>query len=599
MLEQLASQPAWQKLLRYEQGGLPGGKPRSAISSADFFLALDGANDPLAELTATLQALHAPAEGPPDSHALCRFPARAKWLKAQLGDLLVPPTGVECPQLKEWTRDDSVSSVSVIFATGYLGNPASYYGHTLLKFNFRGDQSQSSLMDVSVNYGAIVESNDDPLTYIVKGIFGGYDGGFSHINFYFHNHNYGENELRDMWEYQLDLPQEAVDMIVAHAWEVLGKRYTYYFFRRNCAFRMAEILEAAEGLSIQSDWRPWTIPQSLMQSLAAAEYNGHPLLAEVQYHPSRQSRLYDRFQALSATEQALFKHLAATEANFTTEHLEGVELASQQRILDTLLDYYQFIRDRQAGAKDPANVAHRKTLSARYLLPPGLAEVPARTPEPPHTGRAPGWFQLGLSHSPQGADSLSLRLRPAYYDAMDADQGHVRYAALSMGDLRLQMDENGLRLRRLDLIAIDSISPGITGLKGDQGAAWSLKAGIEPQHLDCGHCLVPRIQADQGYGRQLNTHLYAAAYVGGALQESRAGSGPAFARLALRMNLDMQESWGARLRVEQRFPVAGASSPYTTLQLETRLVTAANRDLRLLYEHDRGQELSLGFGWYW
>lgn len=597
-LEELSSQPAWLKLLHYEKNSPLHSRMQSAISSPEFFLAANGHVDPLAELEATLGALQDTTEKSPGTHAACRFPARALWLKSQLGHDLVL-ADAQCPELDQWTRHNSVSSISVIFATGYLGNPASYYGHTLLKFNFRDDNAQGSLMDLSLNYGAIVENDDDPVTYIVKGIFGGYDGGFSHINFYFHNHNYGENELRDMWEYQLELPQQAVDMIAAHAWEVLGKRYTYYFFRRNCAYRMAEILEVVDGLSIAADWRPWTIPQSLTQSLGEANYKGASLLSEVSYHPSRQARLYGKYSDLTPDEKRLFRQLALDEARFTDTAFTQTTLTSQHRVLDTLLDYYQLVRDRGAGDQDPANLAHRKTLSMRYQLPPGVPFTKALEPESPHTGRAPGWLQLGVTHNPDLPDSLAIRIRPAYYDALDADQGHIRQAGLSMGDLRLQVSGGNVRLRQLDILSIASMNPGHTDLPGDKSTAWNLKVGVEPLRLDCKHCLVPRIQADRGVGAQLNNNLFGAAYIGAAVQENRLDEGYGFARVTGSMHLVSGPKWNTRLQVEYRQPVASSLSAYGTLQLETRRRIGSRNDLRLLYEHNRGEELTIALGHHW
>jgi hypothetical protein len=281
-LQHLADHPQWLKLVHYETGPYPGASLSSAVKSPEFFLAEDGKNSPVSELKATITALQMPALSP-DTHAACRFPARARWLSQQLGTELTMPTRISCPELEKWTRDNTVESVSIIYATGYLANPASYYGHTLLKFNFKDAQDHSDLMDESVNYGAIVGDGDNPVSYIFKGIFGGYDGGFSHINFYFHNHNYGENELRDLWEYQLTLSPQATQMVTEHAWEVLGKRYTYYFFRRNCAFRMAELIDVAGNDPMLQQWRPWTIPQSLIQSLSGTQINGQPLLADVKY----------------------------------------------------------------------------------------------------------------------------------------------------------------------------------------------------------------------------------------------------------------------------------------------------------------------------
>ncbi|WP_188434456.1 Lnb N-terminal periplasmic domain-containing protein [Halopseudomonas salina] len=600
-LQELSSHPVWLNLLHYEKAGLLQPRLQSAISSPEFFLAADGHQNPLAELQATLAALQqsVATDDAAGSHAVCRFPARALWLQSQLGTDLELHKNINCTDLDKWTRDNTVSSVSVVFATGYLGNPASYYGHTLLKFNFTGDGSEGGLMDASLNYGAIVENDDDPVTYIFKGIFGGYDGGFSHINFYFHNHNYGENELRDMWEYQLDLPPDAVELVTAHAWEVLGKRYTYYFFRRNCAYRMAEILEIVEGLKIVPDSRPWTIPQSLIQSLGDASYQSRPLLSEVRYHPSRQSRLYTKYQALSSFEQQLFKQLALEDIHFEDASFTGADLPSRQRILDTLLDYYQFIRDRAAGAEDPANLAHREALAMRYQLPPGLPSFANKKPESPHTGRAPSWFQLGITHNSDTSHALSVRLRPAYYDALDADHAHVKRAALSMGDLRLHISDQGIKLRQLDLISIASVSPALTGLPGDTGTAWNLKVGVEPLRLDCEHCLVPRIQADRGYGYRFDESLFSTTYIGAAVQESRLQEGYGFARIGARLNLATGSLWEAQLQVEHRLPVAAKVSAYNALRLEARRSMGSSQDLRLMYERNRGDELTLALGWYW
>lgn len=594
-LLELSRHSQWLKLLRYEEIGLSGSL-QSAINSPEFFLSEAGSQDPLAELQATLQALQLDTQGAPDRHALCRFPARALWLRQVLGDSLQLPDKVSCPELDKWTRHNSVESISVVFATGYLGNPASYYGHTLLKFNFHSPSAADRLMDTSVNYGAIMENNDDPLSYIVKGIFGGYDGGFSHIGFYFHNHNYGENELRDLWEYQLQLPAQDVELIVAHAWEVLGKRYTYYFFRRNCAYRMAEILELSSAVALTDHRRPWTIPQSLIQMLMESRIDGQPLVSEVVYHPSRQSRLYDRYLDLNADERTVLRQLVSLQPAQPEESMAGQPLHQQQRLLDTLLDYYQFVRDSSAGAADPANLAHRNTLAARYRLPPGAPQFSSREHQSADRGRKPGWLQLSLQYQ-NDRQQLGIRLRPAYYDPLDADAGHVRNGALSMGDLRLTARDGQLRLRQLDAINIETISPGLTGLPGDSSQAWNLRFGAEPLRLDCDSCRVVRLQGDRGIGLPLGQSLMAAVYVGGALQEQRLGEGHALARLSARL-IYTGDGFSARLHTAHHQPT-NAANGYNLTSIEARKPLGSNSDLRLLLEHNRGTELSLGLGWYW
>ena len=254
----------WKKLLVYERQW-PDRNIRSAVHSESFFNASTGYKDPAAELIATIEAVIKPLDGNPDLHAQCRFPARYLWLKDKLELTEKDVPSIDCPEFDEWSMKGEVDSLSIVFATGFLGNPASYYGHTLLKLNNKGLNS-NRLLDISVNYGAIIPDGEDPVTYIAKGLLGGYNAGFSHTEYYFHNQSYGEIELRDLWEYELNLSPDEVRMILAHTWEVMGKEYTYYFLNKNCAYRMGELFEIIDGIKINPDTRFWVIPQAQVLS---------------------------------------------------------------------------------------------------------------------------------------------------------------------------------------------------------------------------------------------------------------------------------------------------------------------------------------------
>ena len=80
-LQQLANDPFWISLGHYETAKLGGW--RSYVSDKKFFLAPDGNEHPDRELAATVQALYAPASAG-EQHAQCVYPARTRWLKAQL-----------------------------------------------------------------------------------------------------------------------------------------------------------------------------------------------------------------------------------------------------------------------------------------------------------------------------------------------------------------------------------------------------------------------------------------------------------------------------------------------------------------------------------
>lgn len=300
--QDLSNNNSWLRLGHYEENSASASGWTSAIHSPAFFLSETGITDPVAELEATIRAFAQAPGANPDLHPQCHFKGRYTWLLStlQLDSERFP--AVHCEAYSKWTKGQAVESISLLYATGYLGNPASFYGHTLLKLNST-DPARSALLDVSVNYGAIVPPNDGPIIYVLKGMLGGYDAGFSHIQFYFHNHNYGELELRDIWEYQLDLSQPQVDLIMGHLWELLGKKYRYYFFRKNCGYRMAEILELVEGLDIIPRSHPYVYPQTVMTNLSEATIAGQSVVSEVKYHPSRQSRLYNKYQQLDNAEK--------------------------------------------------------------------------------------------------------------------------------------------------------------------------------------------------------------------------------------------------------------------------------------------------------
>ncbi|MHB8471771.1 MAG: Lnb N-terminal periplasmic domain-containing protein [Gammaproteobacteria bacterium] len=599
-LKTLAGMPGWIKLGHYERDRASPTGWRSAIHSNEFFLASNGRFNPQAELKATLAAFAEPPAADPDKQPRCRFPARWLWLKSRMvGAPTFQNQKPVCPALDAWTRSGNVASVSIVFVTGYLGNPASYYGHTLLKFNYRDDTGQTRLMDVSVNFGAILEKHDDPVTYLVKSVTGGYEAGFSHIQFYFHDHNYGENELRDMWEYRLNLPQEAVDLIVAHAWEVLGKRYDYGFFRENCAYRMAELLEVADGLTIIPDKTPWIVPQSVIEEIGRAKYHGNLVLAEVKYLPSRQSRFYEKYSGLTPQDTALLKDLATGRVHFDERRFQTLTPHSQQTVLDALLDYYQYIGSPWDKAPRDIQKKYADVLAVRYQLVPGSPEIKRLQPISPHLARPPEWAQAAWRHNTVTGDGLAIRIRPAYYDALDTDSGNVRNSKLVMGDLQFSIKRSRAFIEKLDLIGVDSANPGLTGMAGDERTAWKVHVGAEQARLTCDGCLVARLQGDYGYGRQWSDHLFGAVYIGGALQSRWADQGFGFGRTSADLIARFNDRLGVKLAYEQRFPVGGNRASYGVAAAEVRWSIATRADLRINYERDRAQQFSVGLGVYW
>ena len=80
--------------------------------------------DPLKELVATIE------NASPQS--VCRYPSRYSFIASELGISL---TTSHCEELTRFLSHFEGTTVSLMFVSSYTGSPASYFGHTILRFN--------------------------------------------------------------------------------------------------------------------------------------------------------------------------------------------------------------------------------------------------------------------------------------------------------------------------------------------------------------------------------------------------------------------------------------------------------------------------------
>lgn len=587
----LASAPYWLALLHYAGG-------QSEIRSAEFFLSPNGARDPQAELLATLEALFLPASLA-DAHAQCRFPARYRWLRQQLDMASLDLPRADCTQYRIYSAAGGVRSVSVIYATGYLSNPASFYGHILVRFNSGRATPGAELLEQSLNYGADVPRGENPFAYVAKGLFGGYDASFSNVQFFALNHAYAENELRDLWEYELNLADDEVEQLLAHSWELLGKKFDYYFLKENCAFRMARLLELVIAQPLLPAL-PWSIPASVFDRLAAAERNGAPLVRQVRRIPSRQTAFREGYAALSPAGRAAARELVAHDADFVTPAYATLARNEQIAVVDTLLDYYEYriVDDRENEALPRAK---RRALLERLRLPPITSAPPLATApgslQPPHRGPLPFLVRTGALHNSARGDGLALRIRPGSYDTLALDAGRIPNSTLAVFDLTAVSFDGRLEVRRFDLFNIENLNVAATPLDG--GMAWRLRAAYEADDLACAHCGVARLEGGVGAARSFNASTTGFVMLDALVQSRRGDSGWLAATPRLGLIASPLRGWKSSLSLGQRAFVTGERSSERLLRWENRFGGRRNWDLRVAYEQHAGREASAWLSLYW
>ncbi len=600
--KKLAYHPYWMALLHYQEtkkGTIY--KIKSEIISPDFFLSNQGSIDPAAELEATLKAFFASTDDQSDNHARCRFVARYNWLKESLDWQKTNLPEISCLRFNNWSKGGNIKSISLVFATGYLSNPASFYGHILLKFNSDQTIIPNNLLDQSTNYGAIVPDNENPFIYITKGIFGGYNATFSNAQFYRHNHNYGENELRDMWEYELDLTDNQIKQIISHSWELLGNEFVYYFGTDNCAYQMAKLLEPVINQPLLSSNVSWAIPTTIFDSLASAEMNDKPVVKKISLIPSRQNRFYKKHSKLSTAQKSSIKTLINQNLDFNTFAYQELTEIEKATVIDTLFDYYEFRFHKDKNNQPYKNSKHQLLLE-RMALPAerqSTDQIISSNSLPPHHGSLPTLTRSGLIHNNKRGNGIEIQFRPAYYDHLSINTGRLKNSHLTMLDFTAVYLDEHLWLRKLDIVNIETLDTSHTGLPGDRSLAWKIKFGIEDQNLACKNCSVFNFTAGAGKATAITDNTLIYAMFEGVAETRKSDWGGLGGTIRGGFISSITSNWKSYLSIGYEDFLNTSLPERHITKWENRFGSSREWDIRITYEKEIASEFKTSASLYW
>ena len=94
---------------------------------------------------------------------------------------------VRCSRFEQWVDLKKIDSISLIFVSAFMGNPASMYGHALLRLNYLEDYKGRNLLAPTFSYGASVDPEDSSISYLFKGLSGGYQGKYAVFRKIYHS----------------------------------------------------------------------------------------------------------------------------------------------------------------------------------------------------------------------------------------------------------------------------------------------------------------------------------------------------------------------------------------------------------------------------
>ncbi len=464
-LQQLANDPFWISLGHYESAKLGGW--RSYVSDKKFFLATNGAEHPDAELAATVQALYAPASKG-QQHAQCVYPARTRWLKAQLhlSDL---PT-VDCSEFKQWFKDVSPHSAVMIFPAAYLNSPSSMFGHTLLRIDQADVQTDhTALLSYAINFGAYIEGSDNSILYAWKGLMGGYPGLFALVPYQEKLSEYRSLENRDLWEYRLNLTQAETERMVEHVWELKQIQFDYFFFDENCSYRLLELLQVARpSLRLTGQFPLTAIPTDTVKAVKDAG-----LVEKIDYRPSRERELLNRAKPLTDDEQQWVLKVSADQKHLQEPTFKALPRDRQALIIDAA---YRLERYRANGQERDPQRAQRSFELLRAINQNPAPELQIPQPGLPEDGHESRTWQAGIGTRGDKAFG-EYGLRMAYHDLNDNAESFPLGAQIEILQMKLrQYEGNHWQLQQLDLATIRSLTPRNELL---QPWSWQVTGGLE------------------------------------------------------------------------------------------------------------------------
>jgi len=582
---ELAQRPEWRALLHYKDNLLFPGFT-SEVDGAGFFNAPDGKTNPQAELAATLAAFFNPpiAETDEVQHPQCMFVARYYWLKQELNFDPRRLPEQPCPRFSQWMTTLNPGGVTLIFPAAFLNNPASMFGHTLLRIDARDQDEKTRLLAYTVSYAAATTEKNG-LAFAIKGIFGGYRGYFSILPYYIKVNQYSDLESRDIWEYQLNLNEHEIDQLLRHVWELRLTYFDYFFFDENCAYHLLSLLEVARPeIKLTENFRFWAIPSETVRYVT--ENSG--MLKNVVYRPALSTRLMDRLQKMDPQYYDLALDFVDGNLQPTDEAFLRLPENDRANLLEFSSEYIEY---RQAVDKRTLNGYGDRAfelLQARSQMSADAAPDIIKVPDiRPDTGHKSGRASLGVGYQEDAFAEFAWR--PAYHDLLDPAGGYVPGSQIKFFSVRARDydDQRDLRLEELMFLDIESLSPRDKFFKPH---SWKVKAGVVRKNLPHEHSLLAGlVNAGTGLDYRLDeknsvyTFLEASLEYTGEYQKNYAlGLGPTFGLLS-----HIKPDWDAHLYTTmQRYGLGEQRTDYN-LVLEQRYSLDDNDALRLSIARSR------------
>lgn len=593
MDRELWKQHYWHLLLHYKRH-LYGGFVSEA-DGMDFFNVPEGKWDLKAEMAGAIRNFFVDPATLKDvnDHPRCSYPARYKWLKNQLKFDTRRMPNPTCNLLDDWMKQLEPDRVTLVFASFYMSNPASMFGHTLLRIDSKQRGPGKELLHYGVNYAGNPDT-DNALFYALKGLMGFFKGTFSVFPYFVKVQEYNNWESRDLWEYELKLNHEQIDNLLLHLWELGGTYFDYFYLTENCSFHMLTLLGVAvPELNLTDNFFVSVQPVDTIKVLMKHK----ELVGKVSYRPAILHQMKNKTERMTSDEKDLLNAIVADEATLKQKDYLNLKTPQKALILDAYMDYLQYLsmQDESIDPDKPLRISHAILLERSKLQYKRQDGEPLQFSTRPELGHGTDRARLGLGINDNELFQ-EIGYRPTLHDIMSRDKGYGKDSQFLFFDFvgHWLYETERFRVDKFKLIDIISLTPYDPIFAKP---AWKLNIGFDTiRDFNCDHC--NNFQANGGYGYSYKPsynspyNLYAMAEADGETsgtfdENYRIGGGAAAGAF-----INFSEDWRIQLAaMYKRFPL-GDNSEFFRYDARLRYSPHKDVDLRLEYSRvdhkDRG-----------
>ncbi|MBL7665346.1 MAG: DUF4105 domain-containing protein [Bacteriovoracaceae bacterium] len=449
--ENLVQSQQWLNLLRYKD-------QKSLADGKDFFVSPDGKYDPQAELTANIEAAKKNTIIRGETYA-CRFPARYLFLKKHLKDIPEYNIWNNCPEFSVFFKRLNPRKVHMVFSSYFISRPASAFGHTLLRISPQESSSESErseLLDNGINYAAVVTTSNSFL-YGVAGIFGGFEGRFATLPYYYKVREYNDYESRDLWIYEMEFNQTELNFLVANIWEMRNTYFDYFYFDENCSYHLLFLLDTVRPeLKLTDSLQTFVTPVDTVKAIVRSP----GLVSRIKYRPSKRKQFEKKFSLLTTEEKDILDGYLKND--YDNQRLTNVGVEKKAKVLDIAIDYFDYENAKDLLSEDKEVTAKKSKILLALaqtkirVLP---KEIPRDENDQPHDAHELRRANLNFGKSDIFNNYTELRYRFALHDVHDQFTGNPM-SNLEMLNLSLRKYENRKPLvHQIDFINAEALIP--------------------------------------------------------------------------------------------------------------------------------------------